>query len=67
MTAGALAAGNFVASATGAATTATQYITYNTTSGALSYDADGNGAGVAIQFATLTGAPTITNADFLVI
>jgi hypothetical protein len=31
------------------------------------YDADGNGAGVAIQFATLTDNPAITAGDFTVI
>jgi Ca2+-binding RTX toxin-like protein len=68
-TLGALAATSFVANATGAATTAAEKIVYNTTTGALYYDADGSGAGVAIQFATLgtTTHPTITNADFFVI
>ena len=41
-------------------------ILYNDTTGALLYDADGSGAGVAIVFATLLGSPTITAADFLV-
>lgn len=43
------------------------FILYNTTSGALFYDADGDGAGVAIQFATLTGSPdTLAASDFMV-
>jgi serralysin len=52
--------------ATGAATTAAQRILYNDNTGALSYDADGSGAGAAIQFATLQAHLTITNADFMV-
>lgn len=65
-TIGTLSANNFVASSDGTAVDSNNYILYNTTTGNLSYDADGSGAGVAIQFATLTGQPTITNADFLV-
>jgi Ca2+-binding RTX toxin-like protein len=42
-------------------------IVYNGSTGALSYDADGSGAGAAVQFATLTGNPVITAADFFVI
>jgi Ca2+-binding RTX toxin-like protein len=43
------------------------YILYNTTTGALLYDSDGNGVGAATQFATLTTKPSITAADFVVI
>ncbi|MGL4488434.1 MAG: calcium-binding protein [Rhizobiaceae bacterium] len=42
-------------------------ILYNDTTGALYYDTDGSGAGAAIQFALLTGSPTVTAADFLVV
>ncbi|MGL4488435.1 MAG: calcium-binding protein [Rhizobiaceae bacterium] len=42
-------------------------ILYNDTTGALFYDADGSGAGAAIQFALLTGSPTVTVADFFVV
>ncbi|MDP3478510.1 MAG: calcium-binding protein [Desulfoprunum sp.] len=43
------------------------YILYNQTTGALLYDADGNGASVAVQFATLTARPAISAADFVII
>ncbi len=66
-TSGTLAAATFFASATGLAHDASDRIVYNTSTGILSYDADGNGAGAAVRFALLTGAPAITNADFLVI
>jgi serralysin len=65
--AGTLSVSNFVTNTNGIAQDGNDYILYNTTTGALSYDADGNGAGAAIQFATLTGQPTISSADFLVI
>ena len=42
-------------------------ILYDAATGALYYDADGNGAGAAVQFATLTGAPALTASDFVVI
>ena len=45
---------------------ADDHILYNPTTGALSYDADGNGLGLAVQFAVLTTHPAITNADILV-
>jgi len=34
--------------------------------GALYYDADGSGAGAAVKIAVLTGAPTLTEDDFLI-
>jgi len=65
-TTGVLAAGNL--STTGVATDADDYVVYNSTTGALYYDADGNGGGAAVQFALLgtTVHPTITAADFVV-
>lgn len=43
------------------------YILYDTRSGALYYDADGNGAGAPVQFATLTPGTALSYADFFVI
>lgn len=65
--AGALGATQLAANATGTAQDANDFITHNTTTGVLSYDADGNGSGAAaVQFATLTNLPAITAADFSV-
>ena len=65
--AGALAAGAF-RSGTGATTAvdADDRIIYNTTNGNLYYDADGTGAGAAVQIATLTGNPILMATDFTV-
>jgi serralysin len=60
-----LAAGAFKAGAL--ATDADDRIIYNTTTGALLYDADGTGATAAVQFATLTGTPALNNTEFLII
>ena len=60
-----LAAGAFV---TGIAPAdADDRIVYDAVTGALWFDADGNGVGAAIQFATLNGSPVLTAGDFLVI
>ncbi len=64
LAAGALASTAF---AIGAATTTAQHILYNADTGALSFDADGSGAGAAIQFAMLQAHLTITNTDFFVV
>ena len=69
----ALAAGNLATGAFHAAAGASRghdaddRIVYNTTTGALYYDADGSGAAAAIQFATLRGHPAISAADFVVV
>ena len=46
---------------------ATDRIIYNSTTGAIYYDADGSGSGAAIQFAILTGAPSLLFDDFLIV
>ncbi|MEZ5887432.1 MAG: M10 family metallopeptidase [Paracoccaceae bacterium] len=57
----------FHASGNGQATSATEVILYNTATGALVYDADGDGAGAGIQFATLTAGLRLTASDFIVV
>jgi hypothetical protein len=42
-------------------------IIYDGATGQLFYEADGNGAGAQVLFATLTGAPVVAATDFLVI
>jgi hypothetical protein len=42
------------------------HLIYNSSTGALYYDADGTGASSAVQFATLTDHPAITTSDFAV-
>lgn len=71
---GALAADNYRESPTGTAADANDFVLYNTRTGALSYDADGSGAGRAVQFATLWDSarshPTaneLSPLDFLVV
>ncbi len=64
---GPLAESLFAANATGSALDDKDYILYNTTTGALLYDADGNGQGVAVQFATLTNKPEVKATDFVVV
>jgi Ca2+-binding RTX toxin-like protein len=62
---GALAAGAFVTGT--AAADADDRIVYDAATGRLYFDADGNGAGAAILFATLQGNPTLAASDFMVI
>lgn len=42
-------------------------IAYNTSTGDIYYDADGNGGGAAILIATLSGAPALTESNFYVV
>jgi Ca2+-binding RTX toxin-like protein len=64
---GNLAAGAFVKNATGLAADANDRIIYETDTGKLFYDANGNAAGGGIHFATLAANLALTNADFAVI
>jgi Ca2+-binding RTX toxin-like protein len=45
----------------------TDRVVYNTTNGALFYDADGSGSGVAIQFALVTIGTTLVASDIIVL
>ncbi|MEA3028826.1 MAG: hypothetical protein QOG13_151 [Sphingomonadales bacterium] len=65
LAAGALAAGAFVIGT--AAADADDRIIYDSATGRLFFDADGNGAGVAVHFATLATHPALTASDFMVI
>ena len=49
-----------------AAADGNDHIVYNPNTGALFYDADGNGSGAAIHFATLAKHLALTHDDFLV-
>ena len=71
LTAGApLPAAQFVAGANlDHASTAAQHLVYDTSSGKLYYDSDGNGAVAAVQIAVLgaNAHPTVTAADFVIV
>ena len=62
---GALAAGAFRIGT--AAQDADDRIIYDSTTGALYFDADGNGAGAQVQFANLSNGLALTANDFSVI
>ena len=64
---GTLASSAFRANTTGNAGDATDRIIYETDTGKLYFDADGNGAGAKIHFATVDVGLALTNADFVVI
>ena len=57
----------FWSSNTGLAHDATGRVIYNTSTGDLSYDADGNGAGAAVVIANLSNHPAVISAAGFVI
>ncbi len=66
---GALSGNNFVTTAGDVAHAAgdnNDFVIYDASTGNLYYDADGNGSGVAVQFATLIGVPILGAGDFIV-
>ncbi len=65
ITTGPLAAGQFKIGTL--ASDADDFIIYNNITGALLYDADANGSGLATQIATIGVGLAMTNADFVVI
>lgn len=67
LSAGALSSAKFWKSAAGVAHDADDRIVYNTSTGVLSYDGNGNKAGGAVAFAVIANKANITAADFLVI
>jgi Ca2+-binding RTX toxin-like protein len=67
-TTGTLSANAFVSGAgLTSAQDASDRIVYNTTTGALFYDADGAGGAASVQFAVLDNHAALTNADFVVV
>ena len=48
-------------------TPANDYIVYDQATGKLYYDADGSGKGLPVAFATLTGTPTLSASDFVIV
>lgn len=61
---GALNSDFFVAGT--AAKDANDFILYDSSTGKVFYDADGNGSGKPVEFITLTGAPSLLFSDFVV-
>jgi Ca2+-binding RTX toxin-like protein len=65
---GELGAANFVSGGAPVAADADDYILYNSSTGELFYDADGDGSGTAVKFATLAADPdNLAAADFIVV
>lgn len=67
LTTGALAGAAFVANASGLATSAAHRVIYETDTGALWFDRDGNGAAARVQFADLAAGLSMASTEFVVI
>ncbi|MFL6757865.1 MAG: VCBS domain-containing protein, partial [Sphingomicrobium sp.] len=70
VTTGTLSAANFVANVGGIAADANDFVLYDTATGNIFYDADGNGAGAKLLIATLTlggVTGTVDASDFTII
>ncbi|MES2579315.1 MAG: calcium-binding protein [Pseudomonadota bacterium] len=65
--AGGFSSANLRVGAGATALDANDYILFNTTTKMLSYDADGNGAGTAVNIAQLLGVTTFTASDIVVV
>lgn len=63
LTVGGFTAGNLVVGAGATAMDADDFLLFDTSTFTLSYDADGNGAGAAIQFAILDGVTSFSATD----
>lgn len=64
---GVLSPGQFVANASGTAQNGNHRILYETDTGNLFYDSNGDAAGGRMQFAVLDPGLALTNADFFVV
>ncbi len=64
---GVLSTATFRANTTGLAADSTDRIIYETDTGKVFFDADGNGSGARVLFATLTPSLAVTNLDFLIV
>ena len=67
LSAGELGADAFKDVGAGGTVDASDRILYNSTTGALSYDADGSGSGTAVRFATLENTAALSAGDFLIV
>lgn len=64
---GSLSGDAFRSNKSGQAADASDRIIYEKDTGKLFYDADGDGAGARVQFAVLTGKPTIAHEDLIIV
>ncbi len=67
LTEGVLSADAFRANTSGLAADSTDRIIYETDTGKVFFDADGNGSGAGVQFATLNPNLAVTNLDFFIV